>query len=310
MAQLARWCFRRRYSVIGIWVVALIALGGVVGVVGSAYSDQFSLPGTESTKALNLLQSDSSAQAGDSDQIVLHVTNGTIKDAAVQQRVSGMLTQVSKLPEVAGVTSPYTAAGAAQISKNGQIGYATVHFNKQANLLSKDDISKVIDTAQSIKGNGLQVELGGQAIETATQKPPGDSELIGILAAAIILFITFGAIFSMLMPIIVALSGLGAGVISLTLLSHVISLGTIAPTLASLIGLGIGIDYALFIVTRYRSGLQDGMEPEDAASRALNTSGRAVLFAGGTVVIALLGLFVLRISFLSGIGLGAAITVF
>jgi RND superfamily putative drug exporter len=310
MAQLARWCFRHRRIVIGIWVVMLIALGGITGAVGTGYSDEFSLPGTESTKALDLLTAVSPAQAGDSDKIVVHVKNGTIQDAAVEQQVSAMLTKVKGLPSVVGVTSMYDAAGATQISKDGQIAYATVNFDKQANEIPVPDITRVIDTAQSIKTSSLQVELGGQAIETASQTPPGSSELIGIVAAGIILFFTFGALFAMLTPILVAVAGLGAGILSIGLLSHAISLGTIAPILAALIGLGVGIDYALFIVTRYRSGLQAGMDPEEAAIRSLDTSGRAVLFAGGTVVIALLGLLVLGVSFLAGMGIGAAVTVF
>ena len=310
MAQLARWCFQHRRIVIGVWVVALIAMGGLTGAVGTAYSDQFSLPGTESTKALDLLTAVSPQQSGDSDQIVVKVTEGTIQDTANKQRITSMLTKVKDLPSVAGITSMYDPQGATQVSKDGKIAYATLMFDKQANELAVPDITKVIDTAQSFAGGGLEVELGGQAISAASQTPPGSSELIGIVAAAIILFITFGAFLAMLMPIMVAVAGLGAGILAIGLLSHLISLGNIAPTLAALIGLGVGIDYALFIVTRYRSGLQAGLEPEEAAVRALNTSGRAVLFAGGTVVIALLGLLVLRVSFLGGMGVGAATTVF
>jgi RND superfamily putative drug exporter len=310
MTTLARWCFQHRRIVIGVWLLALVVGGVLTQTVGTAYSDQFNLPGTESTKALNLLTAASPQQAGDTDDIVIKVTDGTIQDAAVKQRVTGMLTKVKALKSVAGVTSMYDPAGAAQISKSGKIAYATVTFDQQANLLALDDINKVIDTAQSIDSKGLQVELGGQAIEAASQAPPGNSEAIGIVAAAIILFFTFGAFLAMLTPILVAVAGLGAGILAIGMLSHLITLGTIAPILAALIGLGVGIDYALFIVTRYRSGLQAGMTPEDAAVRALDTSGRAVLFAGGTVVIALLGLLVLRVSFLAGMGIGAAVTVF
>jgi RND superfamily putative drug exporter len=309
MAQLARWCFRHRFTVIGIWVVLLIALGGVTSAAGTAYSDKFNLPGTESTKALDLLQAASPAQAGDTDQIVVRVKDGTVEDAAVKQRITQMLAKVAKLPSVEGVSSMYDPAGAAQVSSDKKIAYANVQFDKQANLLVVDDITKVIDTAQAAAGDGLQVELGGQAIQAADQTPPGSSELIGILAAGVILFLVFGALFAMLMPILVALFGLGAGILGIGLISHVVTFGTIAPILAALIGLGVGIDYALFIVTRYRSGLQAGVEPEEAAVRALNTSGRAVLFAGGTVVIALLGLYVLRVSFLSGMGVASALTV-
>ncbi len=309
MAVLARWCFRHRGVVIGLWLAVLVGLGAVTAAVGTGYADKFNLPGTESTKALELLQKASPQQAGDTDEIVVHVKDGKVTDPAVKEKVSAMLAEVKKLPSVAGVTSFYDPAGAAQISKSGTIAFATVQFDDQANLIPLGDITKVIDTAQAIDGGGLQIELGGQAIDTASQTPPGNSELIGIVAAGIILFVTFGALFAMLTPILVAVAGLGGGILTIGLLSHLITLGTIAPILAALIGLGVGIDYALFIVTRYRSGLQAGMEPEDAAVRALDTSGRAVLFAGGTVVIALLGLLVLRVSFLSGMGIGAAVTV-
>jgi RND superfamily putative drug exporter len=309
MAQLARWCFRHRATVIGLWVVVLIALGGTQVAIGTSYSEAFSLPGTESTKALELLQKQLPSDSGDSDQIVVHVDSGTVKDAAVQQKISAMFTTVSHLPSVASVTSPYDPAGASQVSADGKTAYATVGFTKQANELPVPDVQKVIDTAEAARGNGVQVELGGQAIQQVLQAPPGNSEVIGIAAAAIILFLAFGSLLGMLLPLLVAIFGLGGGLITIGLLSHAISLSNIAPTLAALIGLGVGIDYALFIVTRYRTGLQAGLEPEEAAVRALNTSGRAVLFAGGTVVIALLGLLVLRLSFLDGLGIGSAVTV-
>ncbi len=309
MPALARWCFRRRFVVVGVWIAALVVIGGIFATAGTSYSDVFNLPGTESTKALDLLQSASPKQAGDSDQIVVRTSSGTVKDAAVEQRVSAMLAKVSKLPSVASVTSMYGPAGAVQISKDGRTAYATVLFDAQADQLKAPDVNRVIDTAKAAGGNGLQVALGGQAITLANRQAPASTEGIGILAAAVILFIAFGSLLGMLVPLLVAIAGLGAGLMAIGLLSHAITLGTISPTLAALIGLGVGIDYALFIVTRYRTGLQAGMTPEDAATRALDTSGRAVLFAGGTVVIALLGLLVLRVSFLSGMGIGAAVTV-
>ena len=309
MSALARWCFQHRIAVVGLWVVLLLALGGASTAAGTSYSEEFSLPGTESTKALELLQKELPGSSGDSDQVVVHVDNGSVKDAAVQQKVAGMLATIEKLPSVTGVTSMYSKEGAGQISVDGKTAYATVQFDKLANELPLPNIEKVVDTAQAARGDGLQVELGGQAIQQATQAPPGSSELIGIAAAAIILFLAFGSLLGMLLPLLVALAGVGSGLLAVGLLSHVVTLSSIAPTLAALIGLGVGIDYALFIVTRHRAGLQGGLTPEEAAVRAVNTSGRAVLFAGGTVVIALLGLLVLRLNFLNGLGIGSAVAV-
>jgi putative drug exporter of the RND superfamily len=309
MSALARWCFQHRFAVVGLWVALLLALGGGAAAAGTSYSEEFSLPGTESTKALELLQKQLPASSGDTDQIVIHVDNGSVQDAAVRTKVSQMLETVSTLPSVTGVTSMYSEQGAAQVSADGRTAFATVQFDKQANELPVPDVEKVIDTAQAARGDGLQVELGGQAIQQVTQAPPGSSELIGIAAAAVILFLAFGSLLGMLLPLLVAVAGVGSGLLAVGLLSHVIGLSSIAPTLAALIGLGVGIDYALFIVTRHRTGLQSGLTPEEAAVRAVNTSGRAVLFAGGTVVIALLGLLVLQLNFLNGLGIGSAVAV-
>jgi RND superfamily putative drug exporter len=309
MSALARWCFQHRITVVGLWLALLVALGVGSTAAGTSYSEEFNLPGMESTTALELLQKELPASSGDSDQIVVHVDNGSVTDPAVQTKVSGMLATVAKLPSVASVTSMYDKAGASQISADGRTAYATVNFNEQADKLPVPDVERVIETAEAARGNGVEVELGGQAIQQVTQAPPGSSELIGIAAAAVILFLAFGSLLGMLLPLIVAVAGLGGGLLTIGLLSHPISLSSIAPTLAALIGLGVGIDYALFIVTRYRTGLQAGLQPEEAAIRAINTSGRAVLFAGGTVVIALLGLLVLRLNFLNGMGIGAAVTV-
>ena len=309
MAAFARWCFNHRLSVIGFWVALLIAISGASMAAGTSYSNAFDLPGTESTKALDLLQKSLPESAGDADQIVLHVDKGKLTDPAVEQRVEGMLEEVGTLHSVVGITSPYDESGASQVSRDGRTAYATVQFDKQADELALKDIEGVIDTAQDARGDGLQVELSGQAIDTATEAGPGSTELIGIAAAAVILFVAFGSLLGMVLPLVVAIAGVGGGLMSISLLSHAIGLSDVTPTLAALIGLGVGIDYALFIVTRYRTGLKSGLAPEEAAIKALNTSGRSVLFAGGTVVIALLGLLLLNVNFLAGMGIGAAVTV-
>jgi len=309
LATLARWCFRHRRIVVLGWMAAIAALLWLTGAVGTAYSDSFSLPGTESTKALSLLSSSFPAQAGDSDTIVIHVKSGSVRDPAVQSKVSSMLARVATSPSVASVASPYAAAGAAHLSKDGRTAFANVIFAKQTQALPAADVKHVIDLAESARSPGLDVELGGNAIKQIQQTPPSSSEGVGLVAAGIILFIAFGSLFAMALPLLTAVVALGSGLLAVGLLSHVVSIGTVGPTLAGLIGLGVGIDYALFIVTRHRAGIQGGLSPEEAAVRALDTSGRAVLFAGGTVCVALLGLLVLRLSFLNGLAIPAALTV-
>ncbi|HEY1488047.1 MAG TPA: MMPL family transporter [Micromonosporaceae bacterium] len=310
MAGLARWCYRHRYVVIALWIVALAILGGVEKGVGTAYSNNFSLPGTESKTALELLQKSFPAQAGESDTIVWHVTDGKVTDPAVRDRIEPMLAAAAKKPLIAGVVSPYSGPlGAAQISPDGKTAYARVNWTGLGNTLPVGDVKAVIDTAQAAANNNIQVELGGQAIQVVNQRSEGFSESIGFIAAAVVLLIAFGAFFAMLLPLITAAFSLIAGTISIGLLSHGLSVNQIGPIFAALIGLGVGIDYALFIVTRHRNGLKAGMTPEESTVRALNTSGRAVLFAGGTVCIAMLGLLVLNLNFLTGIGLSSAVMV-
>jgi len=309
MAGFARWCFRHRFWVMGAWGALLVGLVVLTGVVGTAYSNNFNLPGTESTKAFALLSKAFPAQAGDSDTIVWHVPKGSVNDPAVKARIGVMLDKLAAAPQVVSVTSPYTVAGSGQISRDGRTAFATVAFTEQAQDLSSADVQHVIDLAEAARAPGLQVELGGRAIEQGAQAPPRNSEAIGIVAAGIILFVAFGSMFSTLLPLITAVVALASGILTVGLVSHAISLPVFGPTLAALIGLGVGIDYALFVVTRHRNGIKAGMTPEEAAVRSLNTSGRAVLFAGITVCIALLGLLVLRVDFLSGLGIAAAVTV-
>ncbi|MFJ4789734.1 MMPL family transporter [Streptomyces sp. NPDC088794] len=310
MSALARWCFRHRLLVIGIWAALLVALALPYATLGTSYSDAFSLPGLESSKAQARLQASEPQQSGDSDQIVVHVRrDGSIRDAAVRQKVTSMLDRVAALPSVTSVTSMYGPTGAPRISKDGRTAYATVTFDAQAERIPAADVTRVIDTARAARDADLQVELGGQAISLAAEDKAQGTEAIGLVAAGIILFVAFGSLLGMLLPLLVAIAALGAGLLAVGLTSHVMTLGTDAPTVAALIGLGVGIDYALFIVTRYRTGLRNGLTPEEAAVRALNTSGRAVVFAGLTVVTALLGLLVLRIGPLTGMGISAATAV-
>jgi RND superfamily putative drug exporter len=309
MSALARWCFRHRFVVIGSWVALLVALALLSAKVGTSYSDAFNLPGTESAKAQALLQTAAPAQAGDSDQIVVHVRDGSIRDATVRAKITPMLAKVAALPSVVSVRSMYGPAGVQQISKDGRTAYATVTFDATADRLPIPDITRVIDAAHAARDDQLQVELGGEAISTAAEGAIQGTEAVGIVAAGIVLFVAFGSLLGMFLPLLVAIAALSAGLITVGLTSHLMTLGSIGPTVAALIGLGVGIDYALFIVSRHRAGLQAGLSPEEAAVRALNTTGRAVVFAGLTVIAALLGLLVLRIGPLNGMGISGAIAV-
>jgi RND superfamily putative drug exporter len=309
MPAIARWCFRRRFMIIAAWVVVLIGLGVLAQAVKSGYNNSFSVPGTGSATAQDLLARDVPAQAGDSDTIVWRVSRGTVRDAAVMARMAGALRRIATMPEVAAVASPYRPDGAAQISRDGRIAYAMINFTGQADNLVKADITRVVSTAEAARAPGLDVQLGGQAIESAQQTSVGAMSAVGMLAAAVVLFIAFGSLLAMLLPVVTAIAGVGGGLMAIAPLTHAMNVTSLAPVLGALIGLGVGIDYALFIVTRYRRCLQSGLTPEEAAVKALDTSGRAVLFAGITVCIALLGILVLGVSFLNGLAVACALTV-
>ena len=309
MTSLARWCFRHRRIVVGAWFALLLVVGGLAASAGTDFRNSFSLPNTESQRAINLLQREFPAQGGERDTIVVHTRSGTVRDAAVRAHVQAMLDRVAKLPHVRSVASPYAAEGAAQISKDGTIAFAPVTFDQLVQDLSKHDVRRVVDTAKAARSDQLQVELGGSAIQQLTQHGPQASEAIGIVAAAIILFVAFGSLAAMLLPLISTVLALGVASSVTGLLSHPIAMADFSPQLAVLIGLGVGIDYALFIVTRHRSGMKRGHAPEESAMTALNTSGRAVLFAGATVCIAMLGLLVLGLGFLNGAAIASTIAV-
>ncbi|WP_280878720.1 MMPL family transporter [Streptomyces pseudovenezuelae] len=307
---MARWCYRHRLVVLLLWVGALFGLGFSASTAGTNYANVFSLPDTDSKSAYDLMEKAFPNTSGDTDTVVWKVDQGSAKDPAVESRIQPALDKIAKMPGVGAVTSPFAGAqGAAQVSGDGKIAYAQLTFAKPANEVPKELVQDVMDTAQGAERGGLEVELGGQAIQRVQEPPQGLSEMVGIVAAAAVLFLAFGSFFAMLLPIAIAIFGVGMGLFSTQLLSHTTDIPDIAPLLASLIGLGVGIDYALFIVTRHRRGIQKGMDPEEAAVTALNTSGRAVLFAGGTVCIALAGMLVTRLRFLDGVVVGTSLTV-
>ncbi len=310
MSAMAHWCFRHRRLVLILWIAAFIVMGAISNGVGSRYANSFRLPATDSSRALTLLKDEFPDASGEIDTIVWRVEQGRVTDAAVQARISPMLAKVAELPHIRSVVSPYTSAGARQISAGGKIAYADVIWVGTGPSTPGSAAKAVISTAQSVATPGLQVELGGPNIQDAGGRPAtGLSEVIGIIAAGIVIFLAFGSLLGMLLPLLSALAGIGIGLSLVSLLSHVFHIAIFGPTLATLIGLGVGVDYALFIVSRHRANLRRGMDIETSTVLSINTSGRAVIFAGVTVCIALLGLFTVGVAFLYGLAVSAAIVV-
>jgi RND superfamily putative drug exporter len=309
VARIGGWSAGHRRLVVVGWIVALIGALGLSSAVGSNYSNSFSLKGTESQSAVDLLKRDFPAQSGDSDQIVFHVLGGSVTAPSVQSRVAPVLAQIARLPHVSGVVSPYSPAGARAISRDGQIAFATVNFDQRANVLPKASVERVISVAHSARSPRLELQLGGQAIEQVEKVSIGTATAVGLIAAMIVLLITFGSLLAMGLPILTALLGLGTGIGLAGLASQVISTPDFATQLAAMIGLGVGIDYALFLITRFRQNYRSGMDLQTSISEAMDTAGRAVLFAGITVIIALLGQFALGVSFLYGLAVASALAV-
>lgn len=306
MKSLARFCFRRRWIVLAVWVLLFLGINIAAQTFGSAFANSFSLPGTNSTHAESLLSSGFQGKAGDLDQIVFHATSGTI--ASHRARIEAVVAKAGKLPNVTQVVSPFLG-GPLQISQDGKIAYAVVYFAKPAFKLKDSQIRAVEAVGKTARSSSLDVEFGGNAFGQLDAPKGSPGEVFGLIATAIVLVLAFGSFFAMLLPLGVALFSLGIASAATTLLSHGLSIAQFAPILGSLIGLGVGIDYALFIVTRSRQGLKRGLSVEDSIITAINTSGRAVLFAGLTVCIALLGMLVLRLSFLNGVAIASSLTV-
>ncbi len=291
------------------WIALLIAVSAIASAVGTRQATNFSLPGTDAQRAIDVLKREFPAQAGDSDQIVFRARRGRITAPAMRARIAPMLRQVARAPQVSGVVSPFTPAGSDAVSKDGRIAFATVDFDKRANQLSKASIERVISLAEGARSATLQVELGGQAIEQTEEPPFGFTTAIGVLAAVVVLLISFGSLVAMGLPILTALLGLGTGVGLIALCSQLLDMPDFSTELAVMIGLGVGIDYSLFILTRFRENYRRGGDVDAATIAAMDTAGRAVVFAGCTVTIALLGMFALGVSFLYGVAIAATLAV-
>ncbi|MFI8535859.1 MMPL family transporter [Streptomyces aquilus] len=311
MAALARWCVRRRLVVVLLWLLALGGVSTAAALTGSAYSSDYEVPGTESGRATQLLQEGFPRLGGDSDTVVWHTTSGTggVRAAAVEQTMTQTLDKIADLPGVASVVGPYDTQRSAQISSDGRTAYATVTFDQRTENLDKGQVEAVVKAAEGARSDGVQVELGGSAIALTESSGGHVAEVVGVVVAALVLFLAFGSLAASLLPIATALVSVGTAYAGIVLLGHAMTVADFAPMLGMLIGLGVGIDYALFIVTRHRRGLKRGLDVTESIQNAVATTGRAVVFAGATVCIALLGMLILRLSFLNGVALAASLTV-
>ncbi|GAA2767202.1 MMPL family transporter [Streptomyces paradoxus] len=309
MAALARWCVQRRLLSVLLWLLAFAGVAAGAAVAGTTYSNDYQVPGTESGRASELLHEGFPQLGGDSDTVVWHTASGSVRAADVEQTMTRTLERIEDLPGVASVTSPYDGPGTGRISEDGRTAYASVTFDDQAEDIAEGEARAVVDTAKGAETDGLQVELGGSAVALTESSGGHLAEVIGVIVAAAVLFLAFGSLAASLLPIATALVGVGTAYAGIVLLGHAMTVADFAPMLGMLVGLGVGIDYALFIVTRHRRGLKRGLSVTEAATNAVATTGRAVVFAGATVCIALLGMLILRLSFLNGVAVAASLTV-
>jgi len=305
-ARLASWAQRRPWWAVGAW--ALVLTGVTVGAqaVGSDYRNDFSLPGTQSQQAVDTLRRHAPDQAGGTIQVVVHHPQGLTATHTVD-RVEAILQSLARSPHVATVVGPYPDPTA--ISADGTVGYATVRFDVPAEQVPAADVRAMIDTAKAGQGGGLQVELGGEAVRAAEEPEGGQAEGVGILAALVILMLGFGSVLAATLPVAIAIFAVGSTLGMIVLTSHLTSVADYTPPLMLLVGLGVGIDYALLVFSRYRSELLHGADREEAVRAALDTAGRTVFFAACTVVLALLGLVALGLGALQGMALATAVTV-
>ncbi len=304
---LARFCYRRRRAVLGIWILLFIGLGFLGNRFGGEFRSDFNLPASESQRVFDLLREEFGSIADDGVRVVVAAPD--LNEPTTKQRVEAMLAQMRGVDGVTGIASPYEL-GPARIAPSGEVGFAIVQLEEFGPDTPRALILDLKERADAASTDGLRAVLGGQAVRFTEQEQGfGSSELYGFVAAGIILLLTFGSVIAMGLPLLIAIFGLGIGIALGGLVANLIDMPEFAPALASMIGLGVGIDYALFIVTRYRQALHADVEPEDAVAISLDTSGRAVIFAGITVVISLLGLFVVGLKFVQGLAVGASIAV-
>ncbi|MER7003645.1 MMPL family transporter [Dactylosporangium sp. NPDC000555] len=287
-------------------MAVLVAVTVAAQVIGADYRNDFSLPGTDSQRAMDTLRERAPAQAGATVQVVVQRKAG-LAAQPTRDRIEAMLRDVRALPRVAEVRSPYADPSA--MSRDGTIGFATVMLDAPAERIPDEAARRIMDTAQAARGDGLRVELGGDPIRDAQESAGGAAEGVGMLAALVILVLLFGSLLAASLPIIIAVFAVGSAIGIIALASHLATIADFTAPLMLLVGLGVGIDYALLVFSRYRGELVAGADRTTATRTALDTAGRTVFFAGCTVIVALLGLIALGLGSLQGVAVAIAVTV-
>src|SRR3954447_2138292 len=303
------FCVRRRYPVLVAWLALIVGTVLLSNAVGHETSNSLTLPGTGSTKAYNLLQDNLPKEANGTNPVVMEAPHGTLTSKANSKVVKATVSSLRQAPNVVSAISPLSSAGAGALSKDKRIGYVSVTISVNAGDLTTDEANGVIDAEAPAVNADFTVATGGYIGDQVSQPAVEKSELVGLTAAVIILLITFGTAAAMSLPILTSLFTLAVGLSLVGMLGHLVSVPTVGPTLGTMLGLGVGIDYALFIVTRHRGFMEQGHGYEEAAARSVATAGGAVVFAGGTVIIALLSLVVAGIPIVSALGYSAALVV-
>jgi putative drug exporter of the RND superfamily len=307
LARLARACALHPKHTIAFWVVLLAVVIGSNAIFGGRLVNEFTIPGSETQQAADLLKSRFPAGAGDSATVVFTSPAGLRNDKA-KASITAARIAAAKIDHVVAVGDAYNQKAGA-ISKGGDIGFFNVQFDSQAFEVDQTYVDQMEDAVDAaVAGSGLQVEYGGDVVNAAAPES-GSSDVIGLAAAIIVLLLVLGTAVAMSLPIGLALVSVGIGISALGITANFTHLNTVTPILAVMLGLGVGIDYALFIVTRFRQALADGEAPVEAATTAVATAGRAVVFAGTTVAISISGLAIIGLSFVTKLGLGAASTV-
>ena len=307
--RIGRLCSRHHWPVIGLWIVVVIALVVSSRAIGEQNSNNLTLPGTGSTKATDLLEAKLPDRAYGTNPVVMEARTGKLTDSKNKQAVKDTVDSLKKQPLVNNAVSPLGKAGAAALSKDKTIGYISVTLSEGPQDLTEEDAQEIIDATSPASDAGLKVATGGYLGQAVSKADTESSEAIGLGAAVIILLFAFGTATAMVLPIVTAVLGLAASLSLIGFLGHIAEVPSVAPTLGTMIGLGVGIDYALFIVTRHKLQLKDGMELRESIARATATAGGAVVFAGGTVVIALVSLVFSGIPLVGTMGYSAAVAV-
>jgi RND superfamily putative drug exporter len=306
MRSIAQFCYRRRRYIVVGWIGLLLGLFALSAAVAKEFETEFKLPGSESQQAIDLLEERGEGERGGiQGQVVFEAQQG-VDDPAVRSAIESFLATIDSEMDGVEIVSPYTAGNEHQIAEGGQIAYAELNFSNRPFEEYTDDAELIKDMRDEINVEGMRVELGGDIFAEA---PEFSSEFVGIAAAIIILLIAFGSVIAMGLPIITALFGIACGIALVGVVTRFLPVPAFTTQMAAMIGIGVGIDYALLIVSRYREGLADGLEPEESVNLSLDTSGRAVAFAGMTVVVALLGMFMLNLDFIRAVSLSAVLAV-